>query len=140
MSIARPLPTVIGPTENALRALLSKILAGTRIETYSAWVILNAISAAGPRVGENNWRVLVADSLKIGLDSLNDEISRLSVSGLVGNDGAMTDLGSAELASARATVSETTARLLEGIDEQEQMTARSVLDRVRGKADELLSL
>lgn len=52
----------------------------------------------------------------------------------------MTDLGSAELASGRATVSETTARLLEGIDEQEQMIARSVLDRVRGKADELLSL
>lgn len=138
MSSARPLPTVIGLTENALRALLSKILAGTRIETYSAWVILNAMSRSDAQVDDESWRMKVADSLKIGLASLNDEISRLSASGLVGKDGAVTEMGTAELAAGRTAVSETTAKLLEGINEEELMVAAAVLDRVRDEANKLL--
>lgn len=61
MAAVRPLPTVIGPTETALRALLTKTLASTQIPGYSAWVILNVMSNAD---GDGTWRQAVASALR----------------------------------------------------------------------------
>jgi hypothetical protein len=58
----------------------------------------------------------------------------------VSNDGSLTARGVAELAIARSTVSATTSRLIDGLSEEAQATARLVLDHIRGKADELLGL
>jgi hypothetical protein len=136
MTDARPLPTVIGPTENALRALLTKILSTTRIRTYPAWVVLNGVSRSDPSDGE--WRHAVADALKVGLDELDDLLVQLRDAGLLATDGMLTPLGKVELASARSAVSAATSRLVNGISDEDQSTARRVLDHVRREADDLL--
>lgn len=140
MTDARPLPTVIGPTENALRALLTKILSTTRIKTYPAWVILNAVSNADSKTGGGNWRPAIAEALKVELDEVDGVLAQLRAAGLVDNDGLLTARGVTDLATGRSAVSAATARMVDGIGEQEQATARLVLDHVRRKADELLRL
>ncbi len=128
---ARPLPTVIGPTENALRALLIKILSTTKICTYQAWVIMNAASHP-----EQDWRQSAADALKA--DLVDETLAELCAAGLVVADGAMTPVGISELAAARAVISAATSRLVEGIDDHDQATARRVLDHIRRKAEDAL--
>lgn len=138
MPAVRPLPTVIGPAENALRALLTKILSTTRIKTYSAWVILNAASNSDATPSSGNWQLVVADALKVELGEVEEVLAQLRAAGLVGNDDSLTALGATELATGRSTVSAATSRLVDGIGEEEQATARLVLDHVRRKAEELL--
>jgi len=140
MPAARPLPTVIGPAENALRALLTKILSTTRIKTYPAWVVLNAASNADAMASSGNWQIAVADALKVKLAEIYEVLAQLRAAGLVGDDGSLTALGATELATGRSAVSEATSRLVDGIGEEEQTTARLVLDHVRRKAEELLRL
>ena len=138
MSMAPPLPTVIGPTENALRALLLKTLATTRIKSYSAWVILNSASNQDtPSLG-GRWRNTVANALKVELDVVDDTIIQLCDDGLVDSDGQLTALGTTEPTEGRAAVPGATARLVEGLGEEDQRTARLVPDHIRRKADELL--
>jgi DNA-binding MarR family transcriptional regulator len=139
MPAARPLPTVIGPTENALRALLSKILSTTRIKPYPAWVILNALSNADA-ASSGHWQLAIADALKVELGEVDDVLAQLHAAGLVSNHGSLTALGSSELATGRSAVSAATSRLVDGIGEEEQTTARLVLDHVLRKAEELLRL
>jgi DNA-binding MarR family transcriptional regulator len=140
MTDARPLPTVIGPTENALRALLTKILSTTLIKTYPAWVILNAVSNADATTGGGHWRLAVAEALKVELSDVDDVLGQLRAAGLVGRDGLLTTLGATDLATGRSAVSAATARMLDGIGDQDQATARLVLEHVRRKADELLRI
>lgn len=134
----RPLPTVIGPTENALRELLTQVLSSTRIGGYAAWAVLNAASSARPDAPRAGWRRGVADALKIEEDGVVSVIAELRAIGLLDDDEMLTEAGVAELAAARSEVVATTSRLVDGIDEAEQETTRLVLDRIRGRAEELL--
>jgi hypothetical protein len=136
MSPSRPLPTLIGVTENALRALLVRTLSLTSIPGYAAWVILNAMSTAAPA---DSWRETVADSLKASPAEIDATLAELRTIGLIGNEEALTPAGTAELAAARKAVSGATLPLIEGIDEAEQATARRVLDAIRLRAEESLS-
>lgn len=141
MPSARPLPTVIGPTENALRALLTSTLSGTAIGTYHAWVVLNAASRADPAAPADPhraWIGRVADALKIEVAAAGRVVAGLRSQGLLDDDDALTDRGTAELAAARSAVARATARLTAGIGEAEQETTRAVLDRVRANAEALL--
>ena len=61
MGTARPLPTVIGPTENVLRALLARVLSTTRIQTYSAWVVMNIVDSSDDAAEGS--RHMIADAL-----------------------------------------------------------------------------
>lgn len=135
MSSARPLPTVIGPTENALRALLTRTLSSTLIPSYPAWVVLNAVSAAD---SSNDWRQRAADGLKADPDEIDGVLAELRTAGLIDDEGTLTTAGTVELTTARTAVMGTTLRLVEGIDEVEQETTRRVLDVVRRKAEGLL--
>ncbi|TXK19638.1 hypothetical protein [Homoserinibacter sp. GY 40078] len=139
MTSERPLPTVIGPTENALRALLTKTLATTTIETYPAWVTLNAAARADESGLRDRWRVAVSDALKVSPEVVDEVIAALAAEGLIDLDDTLTPRGRAELAAARSAVAETTARLVEGVKAEEQDVTRRVLDLVRGRAEELLS-
>lgn len=138
MSAQRPLPTVIGPTENALRALLTKILSNTRIKTYSAWVVMNAIARVDTAGAPGTWQNTVAEALKVSAADVESCVAELRASGLMGDEGSLTAFGISELATARASVSAATARLVEGIGNDEQQIAAAVLDRVRGRAEEML--
>lgn len=140
MTTARPLPAVIGSTENALRALLSKILSATLIKTYRAWVVLNAVSNATAAAPGGNWRLAVADALKVEAGDVDKALAQLRAAGLVGKDGSLTALGETELATGRLAVSAMTSRLVDGIGEEVQTTVRLALDQIRCKADEFLRL
>lgn len=140
MPDTRPLPSVIGPAENALRALLAKTLSTTAIKTYAGWVCLNASSHASATASGRNWRLAVADALKVEMGEVGKVLDQLRTAGLVGDDGTLTVLGETELAKARSAVSSATHCLMEGIGEEEQETVRLVLDRVRRKAEELMRM
>lgn len=135
----RPLPTVIGPTENALRELLTQTLASTRIDDYPAWVVINAASGAGPDAPRGSWQRGVADALKIEPDDIDTVIARLRAAGLLDDDDTLTEAGATELAAARSVVAATTSLLVGGISDAEQESTRRVLDRIRRRAEELLS-
>lgn len=138
MPAVSPLPTTIGLTENALRALLLRVLATSRIKTYMAWVVLNAASSSNVTASNGNWLLAVADALKVEPSEVEEVLAEVRAAELVGDNGSLTALGVGELAKGRAAVSATTARLVDGIGAEEQMTARRVLDRVRQRAEELL--
>lgn len=125
----RPLPTVIGPTENALRSLLSHVLASTTINDYDEWVALNYTAsrqtAAIPTL---------ASALKIEINAAEQTIERLTTRGLIA-DLALTPSGEAELLHARSAVAAATATLVEAIDEADQHTTRVVLDTIRERAE-----
>ena len=140
MSSSRPLPTVIGPTENALRALLAKILSRTSIKTYTAWVVLNAASGAAASAAVGPWRDAVADALKAELGQVDEVVAKLCSAGLLSPEGSMTARGAAELAAARANVLAATSHLVDGLSEEAQATARHVLDHVRRQAEAQLRL
>lgn len=138
MPSTRSLPTVIGPTENALRALLINTLSTTPIGSYPAWVALNAASRVSPSAQRRAWIGDVADALKTDREAVDEVIDELRIRGLLAEDDALTEVGDSELGAARAAVAAATARLTEGISEDDQETARVVLDRIRDKAEELL--
>ena len=83
---------------------------------------------------------MIADALKAGLDDVDRLFSQLATAGLVGNDGLLTPLGQSELSAGRKAVSSVTTRLIDGISDEDQATARLVLDHVRRKAEEQLQL
>lgn len=136
--VGAPLPTVIGPTENALRALLLKVLATTAIADYASWVTLNATSNADPAAPSGHWRRVVADALKVNPTAVDEVLAELAAAGLVTTYGSMTERGAVELAAARAEVRATTSALVAGIGESEQETTRQVLAHIRGEAEALL--
>ena len=140
MSTTLSLPKVIGPTENALRAVLVKILSTTRIKTYPSWAILNAVCDADATASSGNWQSAVADALKVDMGEVDEVLSQLRAACLVGNNGSLTALGATELATGRSAVSAATSHLVDEITEKEQTTARLVLDHLRRKAEELLRL
>lgn len=140
MPTVRPLPTVIGPTENALRALLTNTLSATRIKTYPAWVVLNAAAnAEAAAAASDSWRRAVGDALKVAPIGVDEVLAQLAAAGLVSVSGSLTALGATELATARVAVARTTAVLVDGINEDEQAVARQVLERIRHQAEHLLS-
>jgi len=112
---------------------LTSTLSSTQISSYQEWVIANAASNAGPA-----WRQTAAEGLKIGLDGVTRIIDGLRAAGLMDDEEALTEAGAAQLAAARSAVAATTSRLTDGITEEEQETARLVLDRIRGNAETLL--
>lgn len=136
----RPLPTVIGSTENALRALLGKTLSSTAIASYSAWAVINAASSVDPAAPNEGWQNAVAEALKVDLIEIHGLLRDLQDSGLLDEKGTLTQVGAAELAAARSAVREATLQLVEGIDERQQQTARRVLDQIRDRAEALLGV
>lgn len=140
MSVTRPLPTVIGPTENALRALLVQSLSGTAISTYEAWVTMNLAANADPDgAGAASWRAAVAEGLAKPVAYVDGVVDRLRDAGLMDGAGALTDRGRAELAAARAAVGKVSSAVVEDIPQPDQETARRVLDEIRRRAERRLA-
>lgn len=133
----RSLPTVIGPTENALRALLVTLVSSTGIGGYADWVVLNAAASADPTQAPGHWHSQVADGLAVGVEEVDAVVERLRAAGTLDALEAPTDAGAAALAAARTRVAAATSRLLDGIDDDDLDTTRRVLDRVRERAQEL---
>lgn len=127
----RSLPTVIGPTENALRALLTAALSTTRIDGYAAWVALNAAS----RAQDGDWRPATADALKVSQSVVDDVTDRLERAGLVNGSGGLTEDGTRELEAARSVVARVTSRVVADIADVDQEQVCRTLDQVRHNAE-----
>ena len=130
----RSLPTVIGPTENALRALLTAALSMTRIDGYAAWVALNAAS----RAEGGDWRPATADALKVPQSVVDDVADRLEIDGLVNGVGGLTEDGARELEAGRSVVARVTSRVVVGIADVDQEQVRRTLDQIRHNAEAVL--
>lgn len=138
MTTSRPLPTIIGPTENALRALLTKTLSTTAIKSYASWVVLNALSRPGAKAFAPEWQGAVLDALKMSQSDLNKVIADLSTKNLINVEGSLTELALAELTEGRNLVGAATSELVDGLSEEAQDTARTVLDHIRTRAEATL--
>lgn len=132
----QPLPTVIGPTENALRALLVATLSGSAIGEYTHWVALNAASS---EERPPTWRRDVATSLKVSENIVDGALDDLRSRGLVEGMGDLTEQGHRELSVARAAVGSATAQAVVGISEHDLQTADRVLRAVQGNVERLLA-
>ena len=131
---ARPLPPVIGVTENALRPLLTHALAGSLIGGYAEWVYLNIQERADDpaRVEE-----LVADALKQPREVVAAARTRLLDAGVLDTDGSLTGSGREQLNRCRDMVSAITQALTAGIDPAAVQTTLDTLDTVRARAEHL---
>ena len=133
---ARPLPPAIGATENALRALLVHVLAGSLVSGYDEWVYLNIQERADDPARVDG---LVADALKQPHAVVAAARTRLVGAGLLDSDGSLTGSGREQLERCRAMVSEMTQALTAGIDPAAVQTTIDTLDIVRTRAEQLLA-
>lgn len=132
----RPLPPVIGATENALRPLLAHVLAGSLIGGFDEWVYLNIRDGADDptRVEE-----LVADALKQPREVVATIRTRLVDASLLDADGSLTAIGREQLSNRRGLVAQTTEALTVGIDPAAVQTTIETLDTVRTRAEQLFT-
>lgn len=129
------LPAVIGPTENALRALLRHVLASTSIDSYEEWVAMNLASRK-----VDDLRAGLADDLKVTEARVDEVLTGLTERGLLAADGSiLTDDGREALDGARDLVATATANVLEGIDDADVEVATRVLAAARRAAETALA-
>ena len=136
MTTQPSLPAVIGATENALRELLLTTLASTEIASYSEWVVLNAVSAAGTDAPSGQWRNETARALKTAVRPIE---AALRERGLIVGETQLSDSGVEALAAARRGVGTATASLIEGMNEADVAATRRVLATVRDRAEALVA-
>jgi hypothetical protein len=135
-SMMRSLPQAIGPTENALRQLLTRQLSGSAIPGYVGWVCLNL---AEPTASRADLETRLQQEVRCTPGEASTTVTSLIDRGLIGVDTRPTPSGLDELAATRRRVKATTARLVEGIPQEEQSRTIQVLDTVRRRAEQLLS-
>lgn len=135
MSNLRPLPTVIGPTENALRALLRRLLADTPIHSYERWVAMNTIAGRSTSVTELTGSL--TDALVVGAEVVDELLAGLESDQLtdaVGDRIAISTVGDETLRRARRLVGDVTARLVGDLNPEDLAATRRVLDEIRTAA------
>ena len=133
---ARPLPPVVGATENALRPLLTHALAGSLIGGYDEWVYLTVQQRADDSARAEE---LEADALKQAGEVVAAARTRLVDAGLLDSDGLLTGLGREQVTRCRDRVSEVTQALTAGIDPAAVQTTIHTLDMVRTRAEQLFA-
>lgn len=136
----RPLPTVIGPTENALRSLLHKTLHGSPIGNYAQWVAMNY--ADREPLGATEFTVRVAEELKDSPENTYREVRQLVSDGLLQASAAgytLTQSGQKALREGRKLVRSATSRLTDGVAELDVEATVRTLDRIRANAERELA-
>lgn len=133
MPATRAIPQVIGATENVLRALLHKALAGTAIDGYEEWVCLIAHETSGGRAGDGSRASGPIEPA--GSDAAQ---SRLHDAGLLDDAGGLTSTGREQLRIGRELVSTMTRALTTGIGDAQRQATLQTLDTIRERAESLL--
>lgn len=131
----RPLPPVVGGTENALRALLVEALDASPISGYEAWIYLNV--AAGAEASEKITEH-VSEVLKQPVVTVAATRSSLIDRGLLDASDRLTPAGRAELDRARALVSSITSEIVDGIEPAKLRATIETLEVVRERAERQL--
>jgi DNA-binding MarR family transcriptional regulator len=140
-SPSRPLPTVIGPTENALRALLLLTLSTTPIRDYVEWAALNLVDqdrSTGEEVVD-----AVRIPLKVDRRTAHRLLDDLADRGLLAREAStwvLTPTGATVLQNTRARVAAATTRVVDGLPPADVEVAVRVLDHVRSRAEDELDV
>ena len=125
----RALPTVIGPTENALKSLLQSILTPSDVNDDREWAYLNLTAGGTPQSA-------ILSTMGITSTELRAIRAELGTRSLVDGKGELTPSGLKALAQLRPKVSAMTERLMAGIDDVDAQVAVHVLDAIRHNAAE----
>ncbi|GAA2011410.1 hypothetical protein [Microbacterium ulmi] len=128
----RPLPPVIGATENTLGALLAQTLRTSTIPSPRAWVYLNLAVGGAPAS-------VIEATLQLDTDEIAELEKDLIAQGLLHAPRVLSAQGTAGLDTARALVSDATRSLTDGVSEEHEEIARQVLDTIRTNALKLLA-
>lgn len=127
---------LIGQTEKALDAILSRLLGGTGVsETH--WVALSLAIAAGPSASSPAVTASLATALQVPVEDAERLVAELVGLGLLeaaGDGVSVTGRGGEFSASVRASVDRITARLWGELDAEDVAVAARVLNAVLANA------
>lgn len=129
-------PQILGQAENAHRALLEKVLAGTGLD-YPAWVALK-LAAVGPASTPEQLAARVAGATKLDPASVTAALETVTDSGLIETrDGvlALTPGGDDLHTTLSAVIAATLGRVYSQVSAEELATAGRVLAAVTAGVD-----
>jgi DNA-binding MarR family transcriptional regulator len=131
---------VIGQAENALGALMNRVLARTA-GTFHQWVALNLTAAGGGAIDHNQLVSRMTGALKIDDAAALAAIAELTASQLLqglpgeGPRVGLTDAGQARYRQIRTAIDQITARLYRDLPADDLATAGRVLTVVTARAN-----
>jgi DNA-binding MarR family transcriptional regulator len=132
---------ILGAAENATRAVLDRLLAGTGT-TFHQWVALNGTAQSGGAVDLDQLVARMVDGLKIDRAAVLATVAELSDAGLLTADGTrvtLTEAGQTRYHGIRGAVDDVTARLYGDLPEDDLATAGRVLTLITARANAELS-
>lgn len=133
-------PRLIGQTEKALNAILTRELDGTGL-SEPGWVLLKLTEAAGGRLGQQRLVEQAQANAKFDPQHTEAEIESLLRLGLLAAEGSevvVTDHARTLQARVSSNVDEITARLWGDLPDSDRATAGRLLATILGRADEEL--
>jgi DNA-binding MarR family transcriptional regulator len=131
----------IGRTENALRAVLQKVLRGTALD-YHAWVALNVVSNSTPPISAGALRGVLAGGLKIDGATAVAVVDGLQTQGVLeraGDDIVSTWEGRALYRRLDDEVRRVTTLIYDGFDTEDLVVAHRVLSTITERANAILA-
>ena len=131
----------IGRTENALRAVLQKVLRGTTLD-YHAWVALNVVSNSTPPISAAALRGVLAGGLKIDGATAVAVVEGLQTQGVLeraGDDIVSTSEGRTLYGRLDAAVRHVTTLIYDGFDPEDLVVAHRVLSTITERANAILA-
>jgi hypothetical protein len=140
MTAPRFLLQMIGTTDNALRVLLDRHLAGTPL-TYPTWMLLNSTALSGGQIERARLESIARDGLKIGQSELSAGLSHLCDNGLLEADPAtvrITEAGAQEHDRVRAATDEATASVLRDLPDDDVTATLRTLSKIAERANLIL--
>lgn len=131
----------IGITENALRALLLKNLAGTGLG-YHTWVALQAVAKANAPLAYSDLVHLLKDGLKIEDAAANAALDELRTAGMVTFDGhrlSATADGAALFERVNTQTRQLSQQIYAGLPAEDLVVAHRVLATLAARANAALA-
>jgi DNA-binding MarR family transcriptional regulator len=143
MTDDRPLLTtrMIGETENALRALLTKTLRGTGLD-YQRWVVLSIVARTQSSISAATLATRISESLKIEAPTavaLIDDLRGRHILDESGDPVALTADGTALFQRLDAEIGELTRALWAGLNADDLAAAHRVHSTITDRANQLLA-
>src|SRR5215468_2330664 len=129
MTAPRFLLQLIGATDNGLRLLLDRHLAGTSL-TYHSWMVLNSTALSGGMIEREELEAIAMDGLKLDKSEVTAVVAHLAANGLLESEPAViriTEAGAEEHDRVRESTEEASAEVLRDLaDDDVTITVRTL--------------
>jgi hypothetical protein len=140
MTAPRFLLQMIGTADAALRTLLDRHLAGTRL-TYRSWMVLNSTALSGGEIERTRLESLLIQGLRIDHSEAAAVLAHLSANGLLESDQAVvriTAAGAEEHDRVRAATEEASGVVLRDLADDDVSITLRTLSKIAERATLLL--